>query len=146
MITDAQRDEIIITLTAYGESRSEGAIGIRAQIHSVINRHKVGRWYSEPTLAATCIRAFQYSEWNTSDPNRLAGCIVPMSDQYMALCNQEAVDALSGASQDPTGGATHYYAAGTPEPTWVPGDITKNIPPATFCGQIGKHLFYKDVQ
>ncbi len=42
--------------------------------------------------------------------------------------------------QDPTGGATHYYASGTDVPSWS-DPATGSI----FCTQIGRHRFYKGV-
>lgn len=141
MIYD-ERDILIMTMTAWDEARGEGQDGIRAQVHSVINRFQAGRWYSRKTLAATCLLGYAYSAWNSNDPNRVASAEVPMDEPLMALCRAEVTAAVSRETQDPTNGATHYYAVSmaTP-PTWAD--------PATgskFTVQIGKHMFYKDVR
>ncbi len=143
------RDTMIVAMTAYAEARGEGPAGIRAQIHSVINRHNAGRWYSGKTLSGTCFLPYAYSAMNTKDPNRVAAAEVPLDDEIFATCLSEAMSAIAGQTQDPTGGATHYYAAGSTEPNWVTGkdDSGKQVaPPATFTCQIGRHLFFKDVK
>lgn len=147
-MNDLDRDIFHVGENAYAEASSEGRAGIRAQVHSVVNRHAAGRWYSRKTLAGTVMAAFAYSAQNTTDSNRVRAAECPMSDPIMQMCMEEAAAAIAGSTPDPTGGATHYYAAGTTEPSWVQGhnqDGERVAPPATFCGQIGKHLFYKDV-
>lgn len=147
MITDLDRDTIILALTAYAEARSEGQDGIRAQVHSVINRHAVGRWYSRKTVAGTCLLGYAYSAMNTTDGNREAAAEVPMDDPWMTVCVAETQAAIAGTTDDPTQGATHYYRQGTPEPDWVSG--VKNgvqvAAGAIFTVQIGRHLFYRGV-
>jgi N-acetylmuramoyl-L-alanine amidase len=147
-MTDADRDLLMLALLAYAEARSEGQDGIRAQIHSTLNRHRARKWFSGATLAETIMMPYAYSAMNTDDPNRRAAMRDAMAGQLMTLCMGEAVAALAAATEDPTGGATHYYADGTREPTWVSGirsDGTRAAPAATFCKQIGRHRFYTGV-
>lgn len=136
------RDILIMTMTAWDEARGEGQDGIRAQIHSVINRFNAGRWYSRKTLAATCLLGYAYSAWNSNDPNRVASAEIPLDEPLMTLCRGEVTLALLDGSEDPTNGATHYYASTMPAPpAWAD--------PATgskFTVQIGKHRFYMDVK
>lgn len=147
-MTDLDRDTIILALTAYAEASSEGQDGIRAQVHSVVNRHAIGRWYSRKTLAGTCLLAFAYSAFNTSDPNRERAAETPTDDPIMHICLKEAALAIQKTTIDPTSGSTHYYAAGTPEPGWVRGvdkDGKQVAEPAIYTTRIGKHLFYRGV-
>ncbi len=148
-MSDLDRDITILALTAYAEASSEGVDGIRAQVHSVVNRFNVKRWYSRKTIAGTCLLQYSYSALNTTDPNRVRAAETPASDPVMATCFSEAANAISGITKDTTGGATHYYREGTKEPDWVSGinSVTKEqvAPPAAFTVKIGKHLFYKDV-
>lgn len=150
MMDGLTRDILIMGLTAYAEARSEGQAGIRAQVHSVINRHAAGHWYSRKTLAGTCFFAYAYSAFNSEDPNREIAAEAPMDDPIVKMCMDEAEQAITGVTDDPTAGATHYYAEGSPEPSWVLGiDAHTGLrvaPPATFCVKIGRHLFYRDVQ
>lgn len=148
-MNDLDRDTVILTLVAYAEARSEGRDGIRGQVHSVVNRHNAGKWYSRKTIAGCCMLAYAYSAENTSDPNREIAAECPQTDPIMMMCADEAAAAIDGRSLDPTGGATHYYREGTPEPDWVSGIDKKSgerkAPPATFTVKINHHLFYKDV-
>lgn len=147
-MNDSDRDIFMVTALAYAEARSEGQDGIRAQIHSTLNRHRAKKWYSGLTISETIIMPYAYSAMNTDDPNRRAAMRDAMTGEAYAMCLGEAVAALGGATDDPTDGATHYYAAGTPEPTWVSGlrkDGTRAAPPAVLCKQIGKHIFFKGV-
>ncbi len=147
-MNSADRDRFFLAFVAYAEARNQGQEGIRAQIHSVLNRHKEGDWDAGKTISATLFKPYAYSAMNSKDPNRVAAACVDMDDFMWQLCMAEAEAALLGTSNDPTDGATHYYLGGTEEPDWVTG-IVKGVqvaPPAVFCKQIGKHLFYKSVK
>lgn len=147
-MTDLDRDALILAITAFAESRGEGQIGIRAQIHSVINRHAAGKWYSRKTLAGTCFLSYAYSAYNEGDPNAVLAAETPVADPIMALCIKEAYDAMSGDSVDPTRGATHYHSDNIPLPNWVTGikNGVRVSPPAEYTCKIGHHLFYRGVQ
>ncbi len=149
-MTDQDRDILFVAITAYAEARSEGRDGIRWQVHSVVNRHATGRWYAGKTLAGTCVLGYAYSAWNTTDRNHVIACETPVDDPVLAICLEEATAAVTGTTDDPTSAATHYYVSGSPVPDWVSGINSKNgavaAPPAVFCGQQGKHLFYRGVQ
>lgn len=148
-MTDADRDILFVAMTAYDEARGEGQIGIRAQIHSVINRHAVGKWYSRKTLAGTVFLGYAYSALNNTDPNREVGVETSLEDPIYQLCLTEAAMAIAGTSEDPSEGATHYYEQGTAQPSWVMGVNAAGAqvaPAAVFTAQVGKHLFYKGVQ
>lgn len=147
-VTGADRDLLLVGLTAFGEASDQGRDGIRAQVHSVVNRQRAGRWYSRKTLAACVMLGYAYSVWNDNDKNAARICEADMSDPVMVMCMEEAAAAIAGTTQDPTGGATHYYVAGTKEPSWVTGRNAKGeqvAPPATYTVRVGAHLFYKDV-
>lgn len=140
-------DISIMVLNAWAEARGEGRDGIRAQVHSVINRHKAGKWYSRKTLAACCLAPYAYSCWTAADQNDTLAAEAPADDPEMIICGEEVEDALNGNTIDPTDGATHYYASGTPAPSWVSGIVNgeQKAPPAIFCKKIGRHIFYRGV-
>lgn len=137
-MNDADRDLLIVSMVAFDEASDQGQEGIRAQIHSVVNRHAAGRWYSRKTLAGTCLLSWQYSALNDGDPNRERGAETSLSDEIYQLCMAEAAMAIAGASEDPTAGATHYYRVGTKVPVWAAA-------PAVQTAQIKDHIFFKDV-
>lgn len=142
-VNNATRDAFILTVTAYCEDSGGGRDGIRAVIHSIINRHNAKKWYSGKTIAACCLMAFQYSSWNTTDPNRVRVLSIDWDkDQVMAVVAEEVGLALSGVTNDPTNGATHYYA-----PKAVK-EVPKWALPASGAIQtadIGGQLFFKNV-
>lgn len=142
-MTDADRDLMMMILVAFAEASDQGQDGIRAQAHSVLNRYRAKKWYSGRTIAETIMMPYAYSAMNTDDQNRRRAMREPMDSATMTLCIGEVIAAIGGATEDPTDGATHYYAAGTREPDWVSG--AGRAPPAIFCKQIGGHLFFKGV-
>lgn len=139
-MTDLDRDIVILSMTTWQEARGEGQMGIRAVAHTIINRHVVGKWYSRKTLAGTCLLAYAFSGWMTTDPNHEASAEVPSSDPIMVMCISEVANAIGGLTTDQTGGATHYYADGTTVPDWA-NPATGSI----FTTQIGRHRFYRGV-
>jgi spore germination cell wall hydrolase CwlJ-like protein len=127
----------IAVRTIYGEARGEGAAGMDAVAFVLLNRLSDGRWGK--TLAAVCLAAFQFSCWNTADPNRVA--MAKLEDGDPALDQAREALSCAGSGVDPTLGATHYVTAAVLEqgaPAWVSG--------ATRTVQIGNHVFFKDVR
>lgn len=146
--TAKDRDVFMLALCAYAEASDQGQVGIRAQIHSVINRHQMRAWYSGKTIASTIMQPYAYSAMNSKDTNRIRALECDMEEFTWQLCVAEAQEAIDGASDDPTNGATHYYKQGTPTPNWVTGvrDGRQVAAPAIFTGQIKDHRFYKGVR
>ena len=122
--------------TAWGEARGEGPAGKAAVAWVIRNRVKKGHWGT--TLALVCAAPLQFSAWNAHDPNRLHCLGLAAGDTQLAEA-YAAVDAVMalGQAADPTGGATHYFAEGTPRPSWADS--------GRFTVQIGHHLFFADV-
>lgn len=141
-MTDMDRDILFVGTTAFCEASGEGPEGIRAVVWSIINRHHAARWYSAATLAACCLVASAYSSWNTGDPNRRRALETSMTNEVMALCIEEARAAISGETQDPTEGATHYL---NPDAVTVMPPWTLASSGAIQTVKIGKHLFFKNV-
>jgi N-acetylmuramoyl-L-alanine amidase len=120
--------------TLWGEARGEGRRGLEAVAAVALNRRALGRWGAD--LAAVCRAPWQFSCWNANDPNRAKLLAVDARDPVFALCLEIAAEALAGRLADPTGGATHYHAAGA-SPRW-----TRGLAP---CARIGRHVFYRGV-
>lgn len=130
-------DTEIAARTTWGEARGEGPDGIQAVASAIINRFRAGKWFSTHTLAGCCLLASQFSCWNTNDANLPLLLRTDENDILLALCRDAIQKALDGLPDDPVRGATHYYAGGISAPAWAAN--------ATFCGQVGHHLFFKDV-
>lgn len=120
--------------TLWQEVRGEPADGQQAAAHVIWNRLRSGRWGHN--LAEVCLSPMQFSGWNLHDPNRLAVTRVPDDDPI--LTKLRAVLTAAEHEEDPTHGASHYYAATIPPPPWTDG--------ATFCGRFGHQMFYKGVR
>lgn len=129
-------DKEMVARTAFMEASREGREGIRAVVHTVLNRFKAKKWYSAKTLAGVVVRPSQYSCWNTNDPNRLRMAETADDDPTLNLCRSLVNDAANGG-EDPTLGCTHYYSTAIAPPDW-----TKT---GQFVVQIGRHKFFRGV-
>lgn len=128
------RDLDVVAKTAYGEARGEGEEGLRAVLHVIRNRKLQGddTSYSEIAMAPR-----QFSVWNPDDPNRdLIEGLGPEDEGYANTIDL-AREVLSGEDEDPTGGATHYFANTLPRaPRWA-----SNMKPTA---TIGRHRFFRE--
>ncbi len=80
---------------------------------------------------------YQFSCWNTSDPNREKILNIDPADPVFQICVRIARRAVAGVLVDPTVGATHYHAKHG-RPLWSVGRIPSTV--------IGNHKFYNDVE
>lgn len=121
MIKVTEVDILIAALTIHGEDRGGTQRGRTAIAFTIINRAKAKAWWSkgvEPypdhSLAAVCLKPWQFSCWNEKDPNRKL--LIELQDQYRKAIRQKScraalkalIDALDGYVEDETFGATHY--------------------------------------
>lgn len=136
-----ERDRAILARTLWGEARGEGLAGQLAVAWAIRNRVLDGKdksWWGEG-YAGVCTAKWQFSCWNANDPNSayLTGAKpIPKGQLNRAIEAANAV--IDGTVDDPTHGATHYYALSMPKPpAWIKG--------ATLTLQLGQHRFYKNV-
>lgn len=127
-------DCAILTRTVWGEARGEPHLGKLAVAWVVVNRFRSGKWYAGKSIASTCLKAYQFSAWDTGDPNREKMCDATLAD--LDECQAAALAALLGTQDDPTDGCCHYLAEGA-NAAWADGLTPHRI--------IGRHLFYKGV-
>ena len=142
-----EKDVLALTLTVYGEARGEDEQGRLAVAWTVVNRWQSGRWYGEMTVAETCRKPWQYSCWNSNDPNRaLLEALMDADDPWSVImesrtfrsCLHAAVSAIDNLHADPVEGSTHYFAwKVVGRPAWAGED--------TFYGRIGGHEFHRGV-
>ena len=138
-VTDHDRE--VLALTVWGEARGEGYDGRVAVAWSIRNRVHDGKqnsWWGEG-YAGVCQRPWQFSCWNKNDPNYafMVGARAIPDDEHVQ-CRIIADQVIDGKVDDPTSGATHYYATGMPvPPAWASG--------AKQTLRQGRHLFFKDV-
>ena len=147
-------DILVASLTIYGEGRGCTQDGRVAIAHTLINRAKAKAWwgkgvapYADHSLAAVCLKPWQYSCWNANDPNYKL--LATLQRQYRDAIEDKTcraalyalIAALDGYAPDPTGGATHYLTIKLHEsqsaPAWAKG--------SNYI-QIGSHRFFAGVK
>ena len=136
-----QQEIDTLARTIWGEARGEGSAGMEAVAAVIMNRVKValaknGYWWGNSVIGV-CRKPWQFSCWNADDPNRECLLAVDEKDLYFATAMRIARRAVYGVLPDPTGGATHYHAAGI-SPSWTKGQKPSGV--------IGRHIFYKLVE
>ena len=127
-----------MALTMWGEARSGGEAAMRAVGHVIDNRRRSGAHGTYAT--ETVSEAWQFSAWNRNDPNYPAMMNIhtlrPDSEDHRMwlAARRVAEEILSGASEDPTGGA-HFYHTAAVSPRWSSGLAPVRV--------IGGHLFFR---
>jgi hypothetical protein len=136
-----QNDVDIMARTIFGEARGEADDGKIAVGWVVMNRvayaqDRGGYWWGD-SIRRVCLKPWQFSCWNSNDPNRSVIERVKSSNPVFNHCLEIAMQVITRQVPDPADEATHYYAEYISPPSWVND--------ATFVTQIGVHRFYKDI-
>lgn len=131
----------VLARTLWGEARGEKKSGREAVASVVLNRvahaqARGGRFWWGNDVIGVCLKPWQFSCWNPSDPNRAKLERLDESDKIFRQCLNIAKAALAGELTDGVNGATHYHVEGL-SPPWA-----KGLEPVA---QIGRHVFYKGV-
>ena len=126
----------ILTRTIWGEARGEGEEGMLAVGHVILNRVARGGWWGN-SVTEVCKKPYQFSCWNTGDPNRLEMMSLNVEDVSMRECHWAALTVILGKHRDNTEGSCHYHTHGV-SPDW-----SKGLSPVR---SIGDHLFFNDVE
>jgi len=131
----SSEDLDVAARTCLGEARGEkdSFHAMKAVAHVIINRAIHGGWWGN-NVSEVCQKRSQFSCWNKGDPNReVIESMGIDSHPY-----REAIAAVAIASvdkNDPTNGATHYYATFI-DPPWWAKSMTKTA-------EFGGHRFFK---
>ena len=91
--------------TIWGEARGETREGRIAVANVVMNRVADRRWPN--TVKAVVLQPFQFSAWNSNDPNRSQMLAVTADDPTFAESLEIAQAAVDGELEDVTNGADH---------------------------------------
>ena len=128
-------DDALAVATIWQEARGEdfeGKVGVAEVIR---NRIKPGK-----SVASVVLKPFQFSGWNTKDPNRVPSMSIDDEDQGVQECQEAWQKAKDGS--DLTLGAEHYLnerlvrkMRGGGLPGWVETLEQTVI--------IGNHTFYR---
>ena len=135
-----EEDLDILARTLYGEARGEygrpeGGISVLIGVANVImNRVYQQSWFGK-SIREVCLKPFQFSCWNASDPNRPLLLSVTPETALFKKCLEVAQSVANQSWPDLTGGANHYYAIWLPRaPSWARGKRP--------IAKIGHHVFY----
>lgn len=125
-------DRYWLIATVWQEARGESFDGKVGVAEAIIER-KGTRYMSDGTYAGTVLRAWQFSGWNTGDPNRIKAAKLDEDDPVVNECIRAVEVAEAGSNL--TNGARHYYNPSVCSPKWAVG--------AEVLAAIGNHLFVR---
>ena len=118
--------------TLWGEARGEGRAGMEAVAAVIMNRLADRRWPN--TVSDVVMQPWQFSVWNTGDPNRAPMLAVGDGDPSFRMALEVAIMAIEGQLKDPTNGANHYHTHRV-QPAW-----SRGVEPTVI---IGNHRFFR---
>lgn len=118
--------------TLYGEAKPHDIQDATAIACVVMNRVALPNWPDD--VESVCIQPYQFSCWNTSDPNRAR--IFKANGAWFDKCVQIAMKAVDHQLVDPTTASTHYHTPAV-KPAWSRGKK-----PVYFTSG---HVFFNDI-
>ena len=126
-------DDVVAWVTIWMEARGEPDEGKLAVAEVIWNRMRT-RYSSDGTAAGTCLRAYQFSGWNTDDPNRIPAFKLDTDDPMVQAC-RNAWDLAKAGSNTVNKAVLYLNPKVVPKlPAWV----AKSKLVAT----VGQHQFY----
>jgi len=134
-------DVDILARTLFGEARGEygrsegGLSALIAVANVVMNRMSEKSWYGA-TIAAVCLKPWQFSCWNRADPNYVIIKERIIDHPIFTICQGVAEAVAAGQWPDITKGSNHYHTAEMVRPP----DWAREQDPIL---RIGRHLFYR---
>lgn len=92
------------------------------------------------SVAAVCLKRYQYSEWlPDAGDNANLERVSAMPEDHPSIAEAKACYSEASLSFNVKTDPTHFHAASEPPPDWA------KDPRVTHLGQVGKSIFYKDV-
>ena len=134
MITNEDIDMLARTL--YGEARGEPHQGRLLVAYVILNRWRT-QYRGNRTIRDVCLDPWQFSCWNSNDPNRDKLLEVTLSNKVFRECYMAALEAIDAVNELPLK-TRHYYAKTMPRaPFWAAGHEPVK--------EYGNHRFYEGV-
>ena len=128
-------DHGLMARTIWGECRGEPFEGQVAVGWVIQHRANKGGWWGS-TIGEVCLKPYQFSCWNSNDPNRARLMTVDYTDPKFVTALGIAALVNTGNLPDFSREATHYVADYIEPPGW-----TKSLVQTV---KIGRHQFYKE--
>lgn len=138
----------VLARTIWGEARGEGAQGMHAVANVIMNRYEKAQSsisYARQfggTVSQICQKPYQFSVWNSNDPNLSKMMNVTKQDPKFVLALDIAKAALRGTLPDITGGADHYLNIEATR-SMRGGDLPEWVDLAKATDKIGTHTFLR---
>ena len=127
-------DTALAVLTIWQEARNQPHEGKVAVAEVIRNRMKE-RYSSDGTVAGTVARAYQFSGWNTKDPNRVPSLQLDDSDPVVKECLRAWLEANTNGTNYAQGALLYLNPSILPVlPAWVRNSDK--------VAEIGDHVFY----
>jgi N-acetylmuramoyl-L-alanine amidase len=138
MMMNREVDIVLVALTAWREARGEGAQGMNAVLHVMLNRSKA--WGK--TIRQIVVQRNQFSSMTVQgDPDTV---MWPMeTDKAFQAALVETEKVLSGQDDDPTDNALYYYNPNTATSSWFLQNIVNSPRWHPQTATIGNHTFFK---
>jgi N-acetylmuramoyl-L-alanine amidase len=127
-------DHVWAILTIFQEAEGESFDG-KVAVAEVILKRTNQKFFSDGTVAGTCLKPYQFSSWNTASVNRLRACQIDDESQIVKDCIAAWDEAINGSNH--TKDALLYLnPKGIADlPTWANPD--------KYVCTIGRHDFYR---
>lgn len=127
-------DDALAIATIWQEARGESYRG-KLAVARVIRNRMARRYHSDGTAAGTVLAPYQFSGWNTRDPNRLPSIRLDDEDPVVKDC---VLAWQESQEVDPVHSALLYYNPKvTPAaPTWAAPQYAREV------SRIGDHVFF----
>lgn len=127
-------DDVWAALTIMQEAADQPYAGKLAVAEEIRNRTKF-HIFSAGSVPSTVLWPYQYSGWNTKDPNRIRVSILDDTNPIVRDCIHAWAQAMQGSQTVP--GVTHHY---NPKIVTTPPDWVQEM---DLVAEIGDHRFYK---
>jgi N-acetylmuramoyl-L-alanine amidase len=126
----------VFARTLWGEARGCGAAGMTHVASVILNRVARASWWGHDIISV-CLKPWQFSCWNSADPNLPKLTSVTSTDPDFKLALSIASHAMSNQIIDATVGADSYHALSLKTlPSWT-------RPPSVKTFSDGWHAFYR---
>ena len=130
-------DAALAICTIWMEARGEPYVG-KLAVSRVIRNRTRKRYNSNGTVASTVLNPYQFSSWNTSDPNRRLAAVLDDDDPVVSECKRAWEESAQEECDAGIDDAVLYY---NPDAvSFPPGWASKAKKVAT----IGHHIFFTE--
>lgn len=126
-------DNSLAAVTIWQEARGESYEG-KLAVAEVIRNRMNKKYTSDGTVPGTVLRPFQFSGWNTGDPNRIPSMRIREEDFTVKDCMRAWEAATFDKTQTVNGAVLYYAPKVVSEPSWAKNCIK--------VAEVGNHLFF----